>query len=659
MEKLKLDDFYKYRFLSNLTYNPSGTAAVVTAAKCDTENNGYAFDLYLVKDGNVKPLTADGKVKKRIWEDDTHILFAADRSDAEKKRRESGDMFTAFYRLDINGGEAMPAFTLPVGVMSIQNIKGDLWAVTAGIDVNYPDFYKADAKERSEIGRFYKAESDYEVIDESPFWFNGVGMMNKKREALFVTNVKTGETERITPAKSRVSCLDTDGENIYYAAEEYDGVLSNMHKIYSYSVRTKETKPLCDERYSVSGIFCVGEKLVVTATDQKKYGMSEADKFYTLSKDGGKLELLYDTEQGVGNSVGSDCRLGGASSVRVDGTDLYFVSTTVNSAYLYKLSADGVCVPVVTKEGSVDDFDVKNGKIILTGLYGMKLQELYAFDGELKQLSDFNTEVLKGVYVAKPEKMTVKSCGWDIDGWVLKPYGYDETKKYPAVLDIHGGPKTAYGEVFYHEMQAWANMGYFVFFCNPYGSDGKGNEFGDLRGKYGTVDYQNIMDFTDTVLEKYPQIDREKVAVTGGSYGGFMTNWIIGHTDRFACAATQRSISNWVSFYGISDIGIVFGKDQNARDIFTPEGVEKMWEQSPLKYVRNMKTPTLFIHSDCDYRCPIAEGYQLYTALKDKGVDTRMCVFHGENHELSRGGKPLHRLRRLSEITDWIVKYTK
>ena len=146
MEKLKLDDFYKYRFLSNLAYNSSGTAAVVTAAKCDTENNGYAFDLYLVKDGNVKPLTADGKVKKRIWEDDTHILFAADRSDAEKKRRECGDMFTAFYRLDINGGEAMPAFTLPVGAMSIQNIKGDLWAVTAGIDVNYPDFYKADAK---------------------------------------------------------------------------------------------------------------------------------------------------------------------------------------------------------------------------------------------------------------------------------------------------------------------------------------------------------------------------------------------------------------------------------------------------------------------------------------------------------------------------------
>lgn len=117
---------------------------------------------------------------------------------------------------------------------------------------------------------------------------------------------------------------------------------------------------------------------------------------------------------------------------------------------------------------------------------------------------------------------------------------YDETKKYPAILDIHGGPKTVYGKVFYHEMQVWASKGYFVFFCNIHGSDGRGNEFMDIRGKYGTIDYDELMQFTDKVLETYPQIDASKVGVTGGSYGGFMTNWIIGHTDRFACAASQE-----------------------------------------------------------------------------------------------------------------------
>ena len=128
-------------------------------------------------------------------------------------------------------------------------------------------------------------------------------------------------------------------------------------------------------------------------------------------------------------------------------------------------------------------------------------------------------------------------------------------KKYPAILDIHGGPKTVYGKVFYHEMQVWASKGYFVFFCNIHGSDGRGNEFMDIRGKYGTIDYDELMQFTDKVLETYPQIDASKVGVTGGSYGGFMTNWIIGHTDRFACAASQRSIANWISFSQTSDIG--------------------------------------------------------------------------------------------------------
>ena len=143
----------------------------------------------------------------------------------------------------------------------------------------------------------------------------------------------------------------------------------------------------------------------------------------------------------------------------------------------------------------------------------------------------------------------------------------------------------------------------------------------------------------------------------GGSYGGFMTNWIIGHTDRFCCAATQRSISNWVSFYGTSDIGILFGEYQTDATVF--DNPEKMWQQSPLKYAKNFVTPTLIIHSDCDYRCPISEGFQLYTALKERGVDSRMVIFKGENHDLSRTGKPLHRVRRLTEISDWFAKYAK
>ena len=215
----------------------------------------------------------------------------------------------------------------------------------------------------------------------------------------------------------------------------------------------------------------------------------------------------------------------------------------------------------------------------------------------------------------------------------------------------------AFGETFYHEMQAWASRGYFVFFCNPVGSDGRGNDFMFMRGKYATVDYDSLMTFVDTVLAKYPQIDQSRLAVTGGSYGGYMTNWIITHNNRFACAASQRSISNWLSFYGYSDLGYNFNVDQMNTTIF--EGADKMWNVSPMKYAANIQTPTLFIHSDEDYRCPLSEGLQIYTSMVDRGIPTRMCIFKGENHELSRSGRPKHRMRRLNEITAWIEKYTK
>jgi dipeptidyl aminopeptidase/acylaminoacyl peptidase len=165
------------------------------------------------------------------------------------------------------------------------------------------------------------------------------------------------------------------------------------------------------------------------------------------------------------------------------------------------------------------------------------------------------------------------------------------------------------------------------------------------------------MDFTDAVLERYPQINPSRIGVTGGSYGGFMTNWIIGHTNRFACAASQRSISNWISFYGTSDIGYYFAEDQNASNIY--ETQEKLWWHSPLRYANQVTTPTLFVHSNEDYRCPMSEGMQMYTALMDRGIDARLCYFKGENHELSRSGKPLHRERRLKEITKWMDKYLK
>ena len=168
---------------------------------------------------------------------------------------------------------------------------------------------------------------------------------------------------------------------------------------------------------------------------------------------------------------------------------------------------------------------------------------------------------------------------------------------------------------------------------------------------------ETFMAFCDAALERYPEMDADNLFETGGSYGGFMTNWIIGHTDRFRACASQRSISNWTSFYGVSDIGPDFSEDQCGSAIW-PDA-EKFWWHSPMKYADRVKTPTLFLHSLEDYRCPVDQGYQMYSALIAHGVESRLVLFRGENHELSRSGKPKHRIRRLNEITGWFEQHRR
>lgn len=301
-----------------------------------------------------------------------------------------------------------------------------------------------------------------------------------------------------------------------------------------------------------------------------------------------------------------------------------------------------------------------HSSLCIIGFYQQNRSEIYLVHNpeKLQRLTYFNSQNLSTV---KPLPLTITSR-FDreaVNGYVLLPPDFRQEARasYPLILDIHGGPKTVYGSTYYHEMQVWANLGFVVCCANPHGSDGRGNKFADIRGAYGQQDYDDLMDFLDAVLNTYPQIDSKRLGVTGGSYGGFMTNWIITHTKRFQAACTQRSISNWLSFYGTSDIGYLFATDQNKVKNFSLEDQKTLWEHSPLHYINNAVTPTLIIHSDADYRCPYEQGMQLHTALTALGVPNKLCVFHEENHELSRSGHIKAREQRLNLITHWFLQY--
>ena len=394
----------------------------------------------------------------------------------------------------------------------------------------------------------------------------------------------------------------------------------------------------------------VGEDIIVFGSTNERYGMSENPFIYKLVNN--KLEVINEADESLGHGILNDIEFGRKRHVKADGKYLYFCANDGYNTHLKRVNSKGKIELVNKDSGSVTDFDVLDGKVIITGLFDMNLENLYLLEkGKKKLIKEFNQKYTKEHYIAKPNYIKTTYKGEDIDGWVMYPFDFDKSKMHPGILDIHGGPKCAYGEVYFHEMQVWASKGYFVFYCNPHGSDGKGNEFADLRMRLGEIDYENIMAFVDNVLDNYPNIDREKLGCTGGSYGGFMSNWILGHTDRFKAIATQRSISNWISQYGVSDIPPSMDDWTNDVNPYSEKGFENQWRQSPLKYVINAKTPTLFIHSDEDHRCPISDGYQLYTALVFLGVPARMVVFHGENHELSRSGKPPHRVKRLDQAS--------
>jgi len=282
---------------------------------------------------------------------------------------------------------------------------------------------------------------------------------------------------------------------------------------------------------------------------------------------------------------------------------------------------------------------------------------LSEFDGTERQLSHFNKDVNATIAWSPSERFTIKSVGdQEVECWLVKPYGYEPGKRYPLVLYIHGGPHSAYNEGWFDEFQNLAGAGMWVLYTNPRGSSGYGAEFQDMiRARWGDDDYLDLMKAVDVAAAR-PDVDPDRLGVTGGSYGGFMTAWITTKTTRFKAAETDRMISNWLSWYGASDAqslteGEFLGTPWKAWDTYV--------DRSPLKYADKVKTPTLLIQSEEDYRAPIVDAEQWFMALQKNGVPAEFIRYPRSNHDLSRTGEPWLLTDRLNRIRQWFSYWLK
>jgi dipeptidyl aminopeptidase/acylaminoacyl peptidase len=345
-----------------------------------------------------------------------------------------------------------------------------------------------------------------------------------------------------------------------------------------------------------------------------------------------------------------------------DGKSIYFESGVKGEFQLFRIDVAKKTVEQISSGARAVRNAVFNARTN-TRVYMVNdfkhLDDLYASDlsgAKERKLTNLNEALWKRLQFADVERFTYKSADdWDVDGFMVKPINWQEGKKYPMILSVHGGPAGQYGVDWYQEFQVYAAKGYAVLFTNPRGSTGYGQKFErGIVGEWGGKDYIDVMNGLDAALKRYPWIDTDHLGVTGGSYGGFMTNWIVGHANRFKAAVTLRSVANFISDEGTRD-GAYGHTPDFAGDLF--ERFELYWDRSPLKYAKDVKTPTLILHSDNDFRVPIEQGEQWFRALKHFGVTTEIVMFPRENHNLTRTGEPKHLVESLNWQLYWFDRF--
>ena len=628
------EDYLHFEFVGNPAISPDGKSVAFPLTKINEKLNRRMTAIWLVPyDGSTppRPLTAESVSSSNPqWSPDGRTLaFLSTRGEAARAQ---------IWLLSMDGGEPRQLTESKNGVASFQwSPQGDRFAVVS----------------RTGPSDNGKSPSDVRHYTHIRYKFNDTGWFDDKRSHLFVVDAKTGASKQLTDGQEWDDTdpqWSPDGTTLAFVSDRSGNAYEDSRDTDVWTIPSH------------------GGPLT------KISDHTEADASPRFSPDGKTIAFLGSTRQRQHPKIYLAPSTGGTPSrLAVDGLDLLianlqwsggnsllFEAATRGTNAVYKVDLHARSAsPVLSGERYVRSLSARGSKFAYLVNDFKNLDDIYVSNsggtGE-RRLTVHNAALWTDLELAGVERMAYKSTdGTPVDGFLVKPAGWQPGKKYPVLLTVHGGPAGMYGVDWNHEFQVYAAKGYGVFFSNPRGSTGYGEEFARaIKNNWGKMDYTDVMTGLDEAIRRNSWIDADNLGVTGGSYGGFMTNWIIGHTNRFKAAVTLRSVANFISDEGTRDGA--YGHEEDFNGILF-DSFDQYWEASPLKYAKNVKTPTLILHSDNDFRVPIEQGEQWFRALKKYGVTTELVLFPRENHNLTRNGEPKHLVESMNWQLYWFARF--
>ena len=644
---MRSEDVYQLTGVSDPRLRPGGGEVAYVVWAIDEDENEYRQSIWLAKTEGSEPprrfTTGRNDAQPRWSPNGDRLAFVSKRGSDEKAHRQ-------LYVLPAGGGE-------PECLTDLKEDVGEpVWSPDGTrivFSARVPDeAYEEEDEKKRAPRRFTRLQ----------FKLDSVGWTGDRRRHLYVVAADgSGEAKQITDGDFEDSrpTWTPDGQSIAFSSargEHWDiDLIGDIYVVAAEGGEPKRLTPGDSNHYSPS--YSPDGKLLAVKWDPGGFDFPRHPQIAVVDAETGENRRVL--------TASLDRTCDPYPEIREpiwDGDSIVFAIEDAGNVHVYRVAAAGGEPELLTGgEIVLSGYDLRDGQIVRTGSTAPNLSELFA--GE-RQVTDVGSEFAGGRELVAPERFTaVSKDGTEVEAWIARPVGFEEGKRYPLLLNIHGGPFTQYGTGFFDETQVYAGGGYAVVYSNPRGSSGHSEAWGraimgpgELGPGWGTVDYEDLMAVVDTALERYDFCDTERLGVIGGSYGGYMTSWIVSHTKRFKAACSERAVNNLVSMYGSSDIGWVF---KGYHGVFVHDDVETYLQLSPWTYAKHIETPLLILHSEQDLRCNIEQAEQLFTTLRLLKRDVELVRFPAESHELTRSGNPAHRVQRFELVLEWFDRCLK